>query len=94
MNNLVIEIVNDSGHAWGKVHVKLIASCLVDDQISSYSYIKGKTVYLEEDSDLPKFINAFKKHNPGMGIDFVETFYDGDCFVRALPRYEYIPQRL
>jgi hypothetical protein len=51
---------SDSGHGWLAVKLDLIRELGLASQISVYSYMKGKTAYLEEDSDATKFVNAFK----------------------------------
>lgn len=49
----------DAGHAWLAVKKKELDLLKIADAISNFSYVKGSTVYLEEDSDAPKFINAY-----------------------------------
>ena len=52
-------IYSDSGHGWAKVARKLVDQLQLS--ISSYSYQRGAYVYLEEDCDLSKFCEAYKK---------------------------------
>ena len=57
----------DSGHAWLAVKAGELVSLGIQDKISSYSYVKGSTVYLEEDCDAGLFINAYRArwgHDP------------------------------
>lgn len=56
----------DPGHGWLAVKRKELIDLGLADCISSYSYQKGKTVYLEEDRDAPLFIDILKKK----GIEF------------------------
>lgn len=52
---------SDPGHAWLAVRIKDLKDIGIDQtQFSSYSYIKGGTVYLEEDSDATKFLKLWK----------------------------------
>ena len=54
----------DPGHGWIAVKRKELADLGVLDKVSSYSYQKGQTVYLEEDCDAALFFNAYRaKHN-------------------------------
>lgn len=50
----------DPGHGWAAVPVSLLAALDIIDQISSYSYARGNTAYLEEDRDLAIFFNAYR----------------------------------
>lgn len=52
---------NDPGHGWLAVKTKEILELGIEKEISTYSYIKGNTVYLEEDCDAGLFFNAMKK---------------------------------
>ena len=52
---------HDAGHGWYAVKRSLLSNAGVSNQISSFSYQRGNTVYLEEDSDAPKFFNAVDK---------------------------------
>lgn len=59
---------SDSGHGWLAVKIKELVRLNLMDKISSYSYIKGKTVYLEEDCDASMFIQAKKLINEKVEI--------------------------
>lgn len=50
---------NDPGHGWLAVKRKELIELGVIGQISRYSYQRGGTVYLEEDGDASRFINAY-----------------------------------
>lgn len=49
---------NDPGHGWLAVKRKELVELGILGEISSYSYQRGNTVYLEEDGDASRFINA------------------------------------
>ena len=51
---------NDPGHGWLAVKREELVKLGILEEISSYSYQKGKTVYLEEDCDYATFYNAYK----------------------------------
>lgn len=50
---------SDSGHGWLAVKVGLLEDLGIIDKISTYSYIRGKTAYLEEDMDAGVFTQAY-----------------------------------
>ncbi|MBA7607034.1 hypothetical protein ES703_14186 [subsurface metagenome] len=64
------DFYNDPGHAWLKVTRKELVELGIEQQISGYSYQKGDAVYLEEDSDAPKFANAWEKKH---GVKFEDS---------------------
>ena len=51
---------SDAGHGWLAVKRHELIELGILEKISSYSYEKGKTVYLEEDCDAGIFIEAMK----------------------------------
>lgn len=51
---------SDPGHGWLAVKLDELKMLGITSEISNYSYVKGKTVYLEEDCDAPRFIEAAK----------------------------------
>ena len=51
----------DDGHGWVAVKKELLKELKLENSISAYSYMKGDTAYLEEDSDASKFHRAFGK---------------------------------
>ena len=50
----------DPGHGWLAVPFKELVDLGIQNDISGFSYVKGKTAYLEEDCDAGVFINAYK----------------------------------
>ena len=51
---------SDAGHGWLKVKRSVLNEYNVASEISTYSYQKGDYVYLEEDCDAGKLLNAVK----------------------------------
>ncbi len=65
------DFFEDPSHGWLKVPIKLLHELEIENQISTYSYMKGDYAYLEEDSDAPKFLIAaskYKKRNLEISI--------------------------
>ena len=59
----VFKFYNDAGHGWLAVPFAYLAYALNEEEvakISSYSYMRGKTAYLEEDCDAGIFMKAWK----------------------------------
>jgi hypothetical protein len=52
---------SDSSHGWYSVKAIELDKAGVSNKISSYSYKRGQTVYLEEDLDAGTFFNAVGK---------------------------------
>jgi hypothetical protein len=90
MAKIVKVMHSDPGHAWLAVKLSEIKMLGIETEISSYSYVKGKTAYLEEDCDAGKFIQAMR----AKGIE-VEV-KDGSCRERSPIRYfkSYSPEVL
>lgn len=64
------DFISDPGHAWLKVPLKLLKQYELLNSITSFSYIRGKFAYLEEDCDASIFITALE--NDGINIEFRE----------------------
>jgi len=52
---------SDGGHGWLKVSKKQLRQLGIENQISSYSYMRNDFAYLEEDCDLSVFMVALGK---------------------------------
>lgn len=59
-NFLKLKFYTDPGHGWLAVKRKLVDQYMANDAVTCYSYMKGSTVYLEEDYDAPRFLEAIK----------------------------------
>lgn len=76
---------NDPGHGWLAVKRKELESLGLLDTISSYSYTKGATVYLEEDCDMSAFISAKKAVDEP--VIYKNSFTDHSSPIRNYERY-------
>lgn len=75
----------DPGHGWLAVSLKELDELQIADQISRFSYVKGRMAYLEEDCDLTVFLKAYNaKH--GVDPEIVESFRE-KTFVRNCDPY-------
>lgn len=61
----VFYFYEDAGHGWLAVPFEYFFRVMggVAAQITSYSYMRGQTVYLEEDIDAGMFIQQWKREN-------------------------------
>ena len=60
MKNKTFRFYNDPGHGWLAVKRKLLIELNILEKITSYSYQRGNTVYLEEDLDMDTFFKAYE----------------------------------
>lgn len=51
----------DPGHGWLKVDREVLEATMDGNDISTFSYARGRWVFLEEDADAPKFIKAYEE---------------------------------
>tara|TARA_X000000368_G_scaffold231719_1_gene183025 strand:+ start:479 stop:745 length:267 start_codon:yes stop_codon:yes gene_type:complete len=58
---------SDPGHGWLAVKLSELKMLGIEADITDFSYVKGKTAYLEEDKDASTYIRAMK----AKGIDVV-----------------------
>jgi len=79
---------SDPGHAWVAVKIKLLEDLGIADKISHFSFVKGNTAYLEEDSDLNIFVNAYVAKN-GAKPEFDESHTNGQSRIRSYERYSF-----
>jgi len=75
----------DPGHGWVKVAQKELEKLGIADKISAYSYRRRDSVYLEEDCDLEKFLQA--KQARGEGVEVVERHTDRQSKIRSYRSY-------
>ena len=54
----------DAGHGWLAVKISLLKKLNLMGKITSYSYQKGGTAYLEEDCDMGTFLDAYESEHP------------------------------
>lgn len=60
MKNKQYILHTDPGHGWLAVKKRELIALDLVDKVSGYSYVKGNTVYLEEDCDAALFFNAYE----------------------------------
>lgn len=81
---ITIKFYSDPGHGWGAVKRKLLDDMGVSPHISTYSYQRGATVYLEEDCDLSLLVRTLKAK--GVTIRYIEKSSNNRSPIRT---YDY-----
>ena len=79
---------SDPGHGWISVKRELLVRMEIADKISSYSYQKGGTVYLEEDGDAALFIETYKGMT-GQDPQFTEKHTNHQSRIRSYEQYRF-----
>jgi hypothetical protein len=86
MKTIKVKYYTDPGHGWIAVKRKLLEELRLLEKISSYSYTKGKTVYLEEDCDARKFLETAKQN--GLSVEVLESKHTNSSHpIRSYERY-------
>lgn len=85
MNSFKIKFYSDPGHGWGAVKRQTLVDLGILDKISTYSYQKGATVYLEEDCDLPTLTTALAVR--GITVDYQEKHTNGRSPIRSYENF-------
>ena len=75
---------NDAGHGWLAVKIDLLDHLGLVDRITNFSFIKGKTAYLEEDCDVSLFIAEYRNK---IGEFVTTSMYYEKSPVRSYQRY-------
>lgn len=84
----MFDFYSDPGHGWLEVRLHDLNKLnLKPTDFSGCSYRSGATLYLEEDCDAGKFIDAWLKANPlTPKFPYRVINSNHDSFVRSLPR--------
>lgn len=80
---ITIKLYTDPGHGWAAVKVSVAQKLGFLSRVSQYSYVKGKTLYLEEDGDLPLYCFAIRESGNTYTFDSKHT--DARHPIRSYP---------
>tara|TARA_X000001388_G_scaffold12770_1_gene7563 strand:- start:1135 stop:1413 length:279 start_codon:yes stop_codon:yes gene_type:complete len=77
---------SDPKHAWLKTSLEDLKKLKIENKVSTYSYINGDHVYLEEDCDATLYLNTLKDY----GIDYLieDNYCNNDSIIRTYNRYK------
>jgi len=81
-----IRFYNDPAHGWAAVKRKVLIDLGILERISSYSYQRGGTVYLEEDRDMSILISTIKSR--GIVPEFIDRYTDKRSPIRSYETFK------
>lgn len=81
-----IVVYTDPGHGWAAVKKSKLVELGIADKVSSYSYERGETAYLEEDCDLSLLVGALKAN--GITPVWVDKHTDRRHPIRSYATYK------
>jgi hypothetical protein len=82
-----IKVYADPGHAWAKVSKKELEKLGIQKEISGFSYERNGFAFLEEDSDLSKYIAALREKD--FSVKFKESHTNKRSKIRNYESYFY-----
>lgn len=81
-----LNFYTDPAHGWLEVKRSDLIALGIEDQISRFSYEQGARVYLEEDNDLSRYMEAAAV--AGWTIKTADFHNDDQSFIRLLKGYQ------
>lgn len=88
MKNQILKLTayNDPAHGWLRVSHQTLVDLGVQHAISGYSYMTSRWVYLEEDSDAAKFLDACKAN--GIEVKIADKYSNSPSTIRGYGQYK------
>lgn len=84
---------DDPGHGWLKVPRSLLKKLGIKSQITSFSYMKGDDIFLEEDRDMSLFIDSMKE--AGNTVEIKVFTMNKQSKIREYDSYvDYTPEQI
>lgn len=84
---LKLKFYSDPSHGWCAIKLNALYDLGIIEKISPYSYIRGKTAYLEEDMDYSTLIQAlFDKR---INYSLTEKHSNKSSPIRSYDRYNF-----
>ena len=77
----------DPGHGWLEVPLELLEELGIAENITGFSYVYGKSVFLEEDCDAGTFVKAYTDNRGALPA--IQESYQEDTPVRHYPSYRH-----
>lgn len=84
---LKLKFYSDPAHGWCAVKLHVLKDLGIVERISPYSYIRGKTAYLEEDMDYSTLIQALFDHK--VNYSLIEKYTDNRSPIRSYDGYNF-----
>ena len=82
-NTMKVKYYTDPGHGWIAVKRKVLEQFMPYSDVTCFSHVKGKTVYLEEDYDASRFLDAVRAR--GIAVIFENRYTDRTHPIRSYP---------
>ena len=82
-----MDYIQDPGHGWFKVRLTQLSKLGIENEISTYSYVRGEWAYLEEDCDASKYFDALKLTGQTMPKIVNKISRERSSKVRSYDRY-------
>lgn len=82
---VTLNFFNDPGHGWLAVKRQWLHDLGIAQDITTFSYQRGKSVYLEEDCDASRFLAAARA--AGWDITFNDKYCDRHSPIRSYDYY-------
>ena len=78
----------DPGHGWLCIKIAELEALGIADKITSFSYMRKQSAYLEEDQDMTTYQNALKER--GIELETVNgKMFNKDHPIRRFESYQY-----
>lgn len=78
----------DPGHGWLCVKISELEALGIADKITSYSFMRKQSAYLEEDTDYTTYLNALKER--GIELETVDgKIFNKDHPIKRFESYRY-----
>jgi len=81
-----INYYTDAGHGWAACKIDTLRDLGIADAISHYSYMRGRTAYLEEDCDFARLLDALAAR--GIAYTITEKHTHGRSPIRSYDTYK------
>lgn len=84
---LKLKFYSDPAHGWCAIKLNVLKDLGIIEKISPYSYIRGKTAYLEEDMDYSTLIQALFDHR--INYSLTEKYTDKRSPIRSYDNFNF-----
>lgn len=81
-----INYYTDNGHGWAACKIETLHALGIAGKVSTYSYVRGKTAYLEEDCDFALLLDALTR--AGTPYQITEKNTNGRHPIRSYSTYK------
>lgn len=88
MKTLKLKSYSDPGHGWLAVKRRVLEELGILNKVTSFSYEKGATVYLEEDCDVSMFMARIKEM--GISIEMISKHTNSSSPIRSYNHFKVV----